>query len=121
MEEVLDPKTDPKPEPVKGLGVADRTFDLTLPVSGLKLSLRYATRADKKAALAYAGKSDDAADRFEFKYLSRVIVSPQLSVENLMELPEKDLIALKVADDKINNLSQEEVEALVKDFAIALK
>ena len=113
----------------KGIAVADKRFKFTLPVSGVEISMRYSTRADKayssvESEIKRVGELTSALskdDIFEMAYFSRIIVTPKLTIDDLAAIAEKDLIAIRVADSKVNDLSKDEVEALVRDFAIALK
>ena len=111
---------------LKGLEVAEKTFDLVLPVSKQTIKLRYAVRSDKTAArraseVIKVGSDLSADDMFEFTYFTKVIVSPALTVDDIKKFAEKDIIAIRIADLKLNDMSKEEVEELVRDFAIALK
>ena len=111
-------------ETIKGLAVAEKRFEFTLPVSGEKISVRYSTRKDKKDALLYAGKGEDAEDKFELFYLSYVVSmsdgSP-ITVDWLESLTEKDFNFIRICDNKVNSVSKEELDKLTQDFAIAQK
>jgi len=110
---------------LKGLDVAEKRFKFTLPVSGIEVSMRYATRADKSAAIKAAdiiplGSPLTKDDMFELTYFSKVL-EPKLTVEELTAMTDKDITAIRIVETKVNGITKEEAEVLVRDFAIALK
>ena len=114
--------TKPGEEAV-GLQVGEKIFEFELPVSKLTVGMRYSTRKDKRAAFNYAGKGDEAEERYETHYLASIItindMTEKLRRGTLQGLVEKDLAYLRVADNRVNNLSEEQIEKLTRDFATA--
>lgn len=111
-----------------GFDALKKTFAFTLPVSGKKGKLRYATRMDKIIAVEQAGpeKKVDTDVRFELTYLGRIIVEIEgvqgpFSYDQLRNYPEKDLLFLRAYDAKLNDLSEDDFRKVLDSFATALK
>jgi hypothetical protein len=122
--ELKTDETIVKAATTKGLSVAEKRFEFTLPVSKEKILIRYSTRKDKKDAQLYAGKGEDADEKFELLYLSYVISGIDGSPINVLwleNLTEKDFNYIRICDNKVNAVSKEDIDQLTVDFAIAQK
>jgi hypothetical protein len=112
-------------EGLVGIAVAEKRFEFILPVSGHSMSLRYATRKDKALALKAANSLPEGSelskeDMYELTYLSQII-EPPVTIDQLADMKEKDLVFLRIADDKVNNISKEDLDKLTASFVQALK
>ena len=125
---------------LKGLSVAEKRFEFTLPVSGQKMFMKYATRKDKKNAFEYSGTGNDQEERYELCYMANIVEPENKSLSNakdptaaisslnkeayiewLRDLTEKDFNMLRIMNDRVNNISPAEMSVYVRDFAIAQK
>jgi len=108
--------------------LVNRQLDLFLPITGKTGKMRYATRMDRIYAQAQIGvaKGPEADDKFELAYLGRIITELDgakgpFEYEQLKVFPEKDLIYLRVCDNKMNTLNEEDINGIIENFAKALK
>ena len=105
--------------------VLSKTVEFELPISKKKVKMRFATRRDMMAAKGMS-KGEDAEDKIELNYLGQLItdlngVPGPVDFVTLSAFPEKDLLTLRAYDNRLNNLSAEDLDNIAANFAKALK